>query len=339
MSMKLTMRLGERSYDIILKSGALAHVNQLINLNRKVLIITDSGVPAQYAQTIKAQCGEGIIATVPQGEASKSLAQYSALLSLMLTHHFTRGDAVVAVGGGVVGDLAGFVAASYMRGIAFINCPTTTLAQIDSSIGGKVAVNLDSTKNIVGAFYQPQLVVADPATLDTLLPRHYVEGLAEAIKAGLIADAGLFELFETADVHEKIEQIIYRSLVVKKSMVEQDERETGVRASLNFGHTLGHAIESYCNLGEFYHGECVALGMLPMIEDAYLRRRVRAVYKKLGLPCSIQYNGDAVFDILRHDKKAETSEITIVKVPHAGAFRLDRVPLCDVRPLVKEGVR
>ncbi|MEG1641318.1 MAG: iron-containing alcohol dehydrogenase, partial [Ruthenibacterium sp.] len=145
--MKLTMRLNERSYDIIVKSGALRRVSQLVNLNRKVLVVTDSGVPKAYAETVLQQCGEGFLAVVPQGEASKSIACFESLSQQLLEHHFGRNDAVVAVGGGVVGDLAGFVAASYMRGIAFINCPTTTLAQVDSSIGGKVAVNLCDTKN------------------------------------------------------------------------------------------------------------------------------------------------------------------------------------------------
>ncbi|MEG1407964.1 MAG: 3-dehydroquinate synthase family protein, partial [Ruthenibacterium sp.] len=224
--MKLTMRLNERSYDIIVKSGALRRVSQLVNLNRKVLVVTDSGVPKAYAETVLQQCGEGFLAVVPQGEASKSIACFESLSQQLLEHHFGRNDAVVAVGGGVVGDLAGFVAASYMRGIAFINCPTTTLAQVDSSIGGKVAVNLCGTKNVVGAFYQPSLVVADIATLKTLTPRHFAAGLAEAVKSGLLADEDLFTLFEEGEIHENLEEIIYRSLVVKKNIVEQDERET-----------------------------------------------------------------------------------------------------------------
>ncbi|MEG2165182.1 MAG: 3-dehydroquinate synthase [Ruthenibacterium sp.] len=337
--MKLTMRLNERSYDIIVKSGALRRVSQLVNLNRKVLVVTDSGVPKAYAETVLQQCGEGFLAVVPQGEASKSIACFESLSQQLLEHHFGRNDAVIAVGGGVVGDLAGFVAASYMRGIAFINCPTTTLAQVDSSIGGKVAVNLCDTKNVVGAFYQPSLVVADIATLKTLTPRHFAAGLAEAVKSGLLADEDLFTLFEEGEIHENLEEIIYRSLVVKKNIVEQDERETGLRAVLNFGHTLGHAVESYCHLGGLYHGECVALGMLPMIETPTLRRRTRAVYQKLGLPCSVKYDGDAIFELITHDKKASGNTITLVKVKKAGECRLETVPLASLRAIVKEGIR
>ena len=330
--MKLTMRLGARSYDIILKRGALKNLSALINLNRKVFIVTDSGVPAQYAETVRAQCKEGLVYTVPQGEGSKSLAVYQKLLEAMLEAGFGRGDAVVAVGGGVVGDLAGFVAATYMRGVDFINCPTTTLSQIDSSIGGKVAVDLGRTKNIVGAFWQPKLVVVDPDTLATLPRRHFVNGLAESVKMSLTCDA-------------ELETIIRRSLLIKKSVVERDETEQGLRAILNFGHTLGHGIEAVKGIGGrrktgLYHGECVALGMLPMIEDASLRRRTRAVYKKLGLPSRIRYDGDEIFEFIRHDKKTgPDGAITVVKVPRLGECRLDKVPLEDLKAIIGEGVR
>ena len=311
--MKLTMRLGVRSYDIIIKQGGLSRVGQLINLNRRVLVVSDTGVPEAYLKTVLAQCREGVPVVLPQGEGTKSLECFGQLLTVMLEHGFTRGDAVLALGGGVVGDLAGFAAASYMRGVTFINCPTTTLSQIDSSIGGKTAINLAGTKNTVGAFYQPSLVVADPDTLKSLPERHFINGLAEAVKAGLIADEGLFELFETEDAHEKIEEIVYRSLVMKKNVVERDEREAGLRATLNFGHTLGHAIESANHLGGLYHGECVALGMLPMIDDKALRKRTIALYKKLGLPGSIQYDGDEIFRFATHDKKASGGGEGLIK--------------------------
>ena len=177
---KLTMNLGERSYDIILKNGALENLYQFARLDRKVAVVTDSGVPAEYAQRVADQCRESTIITVPQGEASKSFKILETVLRQMLEFNMGRGDLVVAVGGGVVGDLAGFAAAIYMRGIDFINCPTTTLSMIDSSIGGKTAVDLGDTKNIVGAFWQPKLVIVDPATLSTLPRRHYINGLAEA---------------------------------------------------------------------------------------------------------------------------------------------------------------
>ena len=277
---KLTMNLGERSYDIILKNGALENLYQFARLDRKVAVVTDSGVPAEYAQRVADQCRESTIITVPQGEASKSFKILESVLRQMLEFNMGRGDLVVAVGGGVVGDLAGFAAAIYMRGIDFINCPTTTLSMIDSSIGGKTAVDLGDTKNIVGAFWQPKLVIVDPATLSTLPRRHYINGLAEAVKAGLLADPELFAIFEKGDIDTQINEIIYRSLRFKKNIVEQDETERGMRKALNFGHTIGHGIEAVKGIKGrrtvgLFHGECVALGMLPMIEARSRSSRCR----------------------------------------------------------------
>ena len=210
---KLTMNLGERSYDIIVKSGSLENLYQFARLDRRVAVVTDSGVPAQYAQRVADQCKDARIITVPQGEASKSFKILESVLRQMLDFGMGRGDLVVAVGGGVVGDLAGFAASIYMRGIDFINCPTTTLSMIDSSIGGKTAVDLGDTKNIVGAFWQPKLVIVDPDTLSTLPRRHYINGLAEAVKASLLADPELFAIFEKGDIDAQIGEIICRSTV------------------------------------------------------------------------------------------------------------------------------
>ena len=320
---KLTMNLGERSYDIILKNGALENLYQFARLDRKVAVVTDSGVPAEYAQRVADQCRESTIITVPQGEASKSFKILETVLRQMLEFNMGRGDLVVAVGGGVVGDLAGFAAAIYMRGIDFINCPTTTLSMIDSSIGGKTAVDLGDTKNIVGAFWQPKLVIVDPATLSTLPRRHYINGLAEAVKAGLLADPELFAIFEKGDIDTQISEIIYRSLRFKKNVVEQDETERGMRKALNFGHTIGHGIEAVKGIKGrrtvgLFHGECVALGMLPMIESKALQKRVRAVYRRLGLPVRTTYNKEKVLAEMLHDKKAQGGQITVIKVPGLG---------------------
>lgn len=337
--MKLTMSLGKRSYDIIVRRGALSRVGQLANLQRKVLVVSDEGVPQNYVDTVLAQCKMGYSVRLPQGEQSKSMACFELLLTKMLEYGFTRSDVVVAVGGGVMGDLAGFAAASYMRGISFINCPTTTLSQIDSSIGGKTAINLAGTKNTVGAFHQPSLVIVDADTLATLPKRHFVNGLAEAVKAGLIADEALFELFETEQIEEQIEEVIYRSLVMKKNVVEKDEREQGQRAILNFGHTIGHAIESATQLSGLFHGESVALGMLPMIEEDALRQRTKKVLERLGLPTSITYQGDAIYQYMCSDKKADSDGmITIVKVPKLGTVTLEKIQLKEMRTVIGEGI-
>ena len=220
-SMKLTMQLKSRSYDIILKAGCLANLHQFTNVQgRKVFVLTDSGVPADYAKIVAGQCQDSTVYTIPQGEGSKCLKVYGQVLQAMLEFGMDRKDLLVAVGGGVVGDLGGFCAASYMRGIDFVNCPTTVLSQVDSSIGGKTAIDLGETKNIVGAFWQPKVVLVDFDTLKTLPRRQIVNGLAEALKTGIIGDPQLFALFECEHPEENIEQIVYRSLKFKKKIVE-----------------------------------------------------------------------------------------------------------------------
>ena len=336
---KLTMNLGERSYDIILKNGALENLYQFARLDRRVAVVTDTGVPAEYAQRVADQCRDAKIITVPQGEASKSMKILESVLRQMLEFNMGRGDLVIAVGGGVVGDLAGFAASIYMRGIDFINCPTTTLSMIDSSIGGKTAIDLGETKNIVGAFWQPKVVLVDFDTLKTLPRRQVVNGLAEALKTGLIGDPQLFALFECEHPEENIEQIVYRSLKFKKKIVEQDEREGSVRACLNFGHTIGHGIEAVRGVRGrrttgLYHGECVALGMLPMIEDNALLKRTRAIYRTLGLPTRAGANREKVLAYMQHDKKTSGDHITVIKCPGLGCWRADKLPMTELPGLL-----
>lgn len=329
--MKLHVDLKENGYDIILEKGCLYRVSDFIDLKRKVMIITDDGVPLSYAKTIQEQCKEGYIHIIKQGEESKSLPVFQALCEDLLSHGFSRKDCVIALGGGVVGDVSGFVAASYMRGIDFIQIPTTTLSQIDSSIGGKVAINLTEVKNIIGAFYQPKAVFIDPDTLNTLPIRHFRNGLIEALKAGLIMDQQLFSLFEQESIEKHLEEIIYRSLLVKKKVVEEDEKEMGLRKILNFGHTIGHAIESYYHLDSYLHGECVSMGMLYFIEDEALKEKVLNIYKKLHMPALPSFNKEEVYKLLCKDKKASGKSITIVKVKECGKAILEEIPLKDIK--------
>ena len=326
--MILHLDLPQNGYDIVLERGCLRRAGELLSLDRRVLIVTDDGVPAAYAETLAAQCRESVIVTLPQGEGSKSFACLERLCRTMLEHRFTRTDCVVAVGGGVVGDLAGFAAASFMRGIDFYNCPTTVLSQVDSSIGGKVAVNLDHVKNIVGAFYQPRRVLIDPDVLATLPQRQIANGLAEAVKMSLTSDAELFSIFESGDALAQIDTVIERSLRIKKSVVEQDERESGLRRILNFGHTLGHGIEAQNAQNHLYHGECVALGMLPMCASP-VRERLLSVLRALGLPTEIKDDPSLILDAVTHDKKCAGSDISVVFVPEVGSFEIRRLPLTE----------
>ncbi|WP_316607754.1 3-dehydroquinate synthase [uncultured Ruminococcus sp.] len=330
----LRMNLGADSYDIVIERGALKRAGELLNLDRKVLVLTDDGVPAEYAAAVAGQAKDGTVFTVLQGEDSKSLERFGEILSKMLSLGFTRKDAVVAVGGGVVGDLAGFAASAYMRGVDFYNIPTTVLSQVDSSIGGKTAVNLDGIKNIVGAFYQPKKVLVDLDLLATLPDRQISNGLAEAVKMSLTSDADLFELFEKGNIKENLDEIITRSLIIKKNVVEQDEKEQGLRKILNFGHTIGHGIESFEHLNGLYHGECVALGMIPMVGDE-VRPRLLRVLERLNLPTSVSLDADEVYRAMTHDKKGEGDTVTITTVPAPGQFEMKKVQFEELIPMIE----
>lgn len=330
----LHMDLGPDSYDIVIERGALRKAGEYLNLDRKVLVLTDDGVPSEYAAAAAAQAKDGTVFTVPSGEGSKSIERFSGILSEMLRLGFSRKDAVVAVGGGVAGDLAGFAASAYMRGVDFYNIPTTALSQVDSAIGGKTAVNLDGIKNIVGAFYQPEKVLVDLDLLDTLPQRQISNGLAEAVKMSLTSDRELFELFEKGNISDNMDEIITRSLMIKKSVVEQDEKEQGLRKILNFGHTIGHGIESFEHLNGLYHGECVALGMIPMVSDE-LRPRLIKVLESLNLPTSVKLNPDEVYAAMTHDKKGEGESVTVTVVTEPGKYELKKVRFSDLYPLIK----
>ncbi|MCQ2523398.1 MAG: 3-dehydroquinate synthase [Lachnospiraceae bacterium] len=318
--MNITVNLGINSYDIVLDGGTLERIGKECNLNRKVLIVTDSGVPAEYAAMVGRQCKEPYFEVVESGEASKSLENFAKLHRALLNNGFNRKDCIVAVGGGVVGDLCGFVASTYMRGIDFYNVPTTVLSQVDSSIGGKTAIDFEGVKNVVGTFYQPKKVIIDFDVLDSLEPRQVVNGLSEAIKMAFTFDKALFEEIENMNTFPEIFSIIAKSILIKKDVVEKDEKESGLRKVLNFGHTLGHGIEAQKE-GELLHGECVALGMTAMCEGQ-VRERLLKVLKKFSLPTSCDFDYEKALEFITHDKKANGSTISAIVVNEIGTFEI-----------------
>ena len=322
--MILTVSLPRNAYDVVIERGCLQRAGKLLKLDRKVLVVTDDGVPAEYAAAAASQCAQPSVITVPAGEQSKSFETLQLLLGRMLELDFDRGDCVLAVGGGVVGDLSGFAASMYMRGIDFYNIPTTLLSQVDSSIGGKTAVNFGGIKNTVGAIWQPKRVLVDPDLLKTLPARQISAGLAEALKESMTSDAELFRLFE-ADPMTQLEEIIAGSLKIKADVVAQDERETGLRRILNFGHTIGHGIESCQGLSGLYHGECVALGMIPMCATA-VRARLLPVLRKLNLPVRTDLDPARIYEAMRHDKKAQEDGVLCVYVDEIGSCRVEKTP-------------
>lgn len=319
--MIIPVNLGTDSYDIVLERGCIRRAGELLRLDRKVLVVTDDGVPEAYAKTVADQCGEARIETLPQGEENKNFAGFERLLRAMLDFGMTRKDCVAAVGGGVIGDMAGFAAACYMRGIDFYNIPTTVLSQVDSSIGGKTAIDLDGIKNIVGAFYQPKRVLIDPEVLETLPDRQVANGMAEAVKMAVCFDAEGFALAEGYRIGARPDRLIENALRIKKRVVEEDVKEQGLRRALNFGHTLGHGIESLHAENGLYHGECVALGMLPMCSDA-VRPRLKAVLEQLGLPTVCSEDPGRVMAAVIHDKKADHGKIMAVVCEEAGSCRI-----------------
>lgn len=331
--MKLTVEIPNHKYNVHIKKGILNEISKYIDLDRKVLIVTDDMIPEEYVTAVQKQCPESFLATVHAGEQSKCFIYLQFIWNALLDNGFGRKDLLIALGGGVVGDLTGFAAATYMRGIDYINIPTSTLSQIDSSIGGKTAMNLGDVKNIVGAFHQPRAVFVDTDVLTTLDDRNFYNGLAEAVKAGMIGDKELFELFEAmpadreAIQNDYIEQIITKALTVKKNVVEQDERESGPRQVLNFGHTIGHAIESAGELEGMLHGEAISCGMLAVTEDAAVKERLQKVLEKLNLPTTYDYPADTLREIITHDKKANGNKITMVQVKEIGKADLVKLPI------------
>ncbi|MBQ6570193.1 MAG: 3-dehydroquinate synthase, partial [Clostridia bacterium] len=256
--MIIPVKYSDSGYDIIIEKNAISHIKDYINPAGRAVVVSDDNVPEQYWKSVSEQFENTVTHIIPHGEQSKCMTEFCDLLSKMLSVNFTRKDCVIAVGGGVVGDLSGFAAACYMRGIDFYNIPTTLLSQIDSSIGGKTAIDFDGIKNVVGAFHQPRRVVIDPEVLSTLDKRQLMAGLAEAIKIAATCDAELFELICKSDnLYNDISEIIARAVNLKKEVVEKDPKESHLRKVLNFGHTIGHGVESYCQ-GDLLHGECVA---------------------------------------------------------------------------------
>lgn len=333
--MQMIVNLKDKSYPILIEQGAILDIKKIIDTDRKIAIISDEQVPEYLIGIIKSQCPNHFVLRFPQGETSKNFQQYEELLRKCIEHDMTRKDAIVAIGGGVTGDLAGFVAASYMRGIDFYNIPTTLLAQVDSSVGGKVAIDVDSYKNIIGAFHQPKAVLIDPNILSTLSRRQIHNGLVESLKMGLTCDVQLVELFEQDTLD--IPQIIERSINVKRQVVEQDEKESGLRKILNFGHTIGHAIEGAYGLDTYLHGECVAMGMLFFIEDQPLKERVLSIYKRLDLPKVPDYNIDILMSYIQHDKKSSAHTVSIVKVRQAGTFEIEEMTYEQIRNVLERG--
>ena len=334
----LTVALPGREYDIVIERGLLDRsgllCREVLPRAKKLFVITDSNVSKLYAeQVIKSLERSGFavhLETVPAGEPSKSPAQLAALWEAMMAFGLTRTDAVAALGGGVVGDLAGFAAATVLRGVDFIQIPTTLLAQVDSSVGGKVAIDLNAGKNLAGAFWQPKRVLIDPEVLHTLPDRTFSDGMAEVIKYGCIRDRAFFDLLDQcggrSGVMDHIEDVLYTCCDLKRQVVLEDERDTGVRMTLNFGHTIGHAFELAGNYETWTHGQGVAAGMhwaarvgvgLGVTPEEAVPA-IQSILEKYSLPTDIPCPWAVMTQAIGLDKKNTGGDIHLIVLTRLG---------------------
>ncbi len=309
-----------------------------------VLVVTDTNVAPHYLErtenTLKNAGFSVISEIIPEGEPSKNLVNYEKLLRRMAAAHLTRADTVVALGGGVTGDLAGFAAASYLRGIRLVQVPTTLLAMVDSSVGGKTAVDLPEGKNLVGAFHQPALVLCDLDTLDTLPQAVFREGCAEVIKTAILFDRPLFEDLKRDGLNFNRESVIARCVEHKRDIVAEDEFETGSRKLLNLGHTLGHAVEK-CSGYAVAHGAAVAIGTAAMAR-AFCREdgeEIHAVLQKFGLPLTTEFTPEELAEAALADKKRQGDTVTLVVPTAVGKCELCRLPVSELQSVFEAGMQ
>ena len=317
---------------IILGNNILTSIFNYYPLdNKKVLIISDDGVPSFYYEKILKQCKDGYKYIIKSGEESKNIDNYYLINKFLLNNEFTRNDLIIAVGGGVVGDLAAFVASTFKRGLDFINIPTTSLSMIDSSVGGKTAINFEGVKNVIGTFYQPKLVLIDFETLKTLDKRNFNNGLIEALKMGLIKDEEIISLFN--DFSKNIEKIIIKSIENKIEIIEKDEKEKNLRKILNFGHTIGHAIEINNKL---LHGEAIARGMLYLLNDE-IKLKLIKILDQLEIPREYDLDYLQILSIIKNDKKMNGDYLDLVVVEKIGQATIKKVTLKEIEKILKEG--
>ncbi|MCR5207415.1 MAG: 3-dehydroquinate synthase [Eubacterium sp.] len=329
---KLSVNAGS-GYKILIEKGILSSCGDYINnitSAEKVCVVSDTNVFPLYGDAV---CGglerSGFKVSefiYPAGEESKTTDTVLKLVAFLAENKFTRSDLVVALGGGVCGDMAGFAAAIYLRGIDFVQLPTSLLAQVDSSVGGKTAVDLKEGKNLVGAFHQPSLVLIDPLTLETLPPHYFSDGMAEAVKMGCIKSRSLFEKIENEEPEDIIGDIIYECVSLKAEVVERDEKEKGERALLNFGHTAGHAIEKLHGFKDITHGEAVGIGMLLIcraaekngLTESGCADRIEKVLKKLALKTADENALCDIVSAMSSDKKRGSDGIKLILIKNIG---------------------
>lgn len=335
------------SYNIYIQRNLLKNCGEIIAKtvkSRTAAVITDDIVDNLYYETVKNTLisqGFSVFKFVfKNGEASKSAETLNNIYSFLCKNNITRSDCIIALGGGVTGDIAGYAAATFLRGIKYIQIPTTLLAQIDSSVGGKTAIDLPCGKNLVGAFKQPECVICDPDVLSTLSSEILSDGMAEAIKYGMIRDADLFDIISSHNidnVNDVIDEIIYKCISIKRDVVEADEFDTNERMILNFGHTLGHSVESYFNYEKYTHGSAVAIGMYIMTEktcEKNILLKLESCLNNYNLPHSCDAQSSELVKLCGNDKKRAGSYINFIVCEKIGHAEIRKLPFSDFKNFI-----
>ena len=326
----INIPIKDNSYNVYIKRGLLSDISNYIDLNREIIIITDDFIPKTYLNTIKKEMSNLNIFEVPQGEESKSMEIAYSIIEDMINTYITRNCLIIALGGGVIGDLAGFIASIYMRGVDFIQIPTTLLSQIDSSIGGKVGINASNMKNAIGSFYQPKMVLIDPNTLETLAEREFNNGIAEMIKYGMISDKSIFLDLLEKNIMLNIDDYIEKCIIAKKKYVINDVFDKGERQNLNFGHTIGHAIEKYSNFS-LLHGESISIGMALMSKKYDYYDLLMKLFTKYSLPFNYEYDKEKLYNYIKTDKKATSNLLNIVLVEEIGTSFIKQINIEEIK--------
>lgn len=317
----------QKNYSILIENNLLNNLKDYLNDDKFYVIISDDQIPKKYIELVKNSCPKNLFISFPAGEDSKSFNQYERIISILQENNIKRDACIIALGGGVTGDLSGFVASTYLRGIELIQIPTSLLAQVDSSVGGKVAINSNHSKNSVGSFYAPSIVLIDPLTLNTLSRRHINNGVAEIIKYGMIYSRELFYEILNNDILSDIELYIYKSLIIKKHYVEEDEFDTSLRQILNFGHTYGHAYEKYYSYNKYFHGEAVALGMVKATNNKGTKEELIKILNKYNLPTKDDAPDVELKKLIKNDKKNTSNHLNMIKVDEIGEAYIQKVSL------------
>ncbi len=351
---KLNINLDKNEYEILIENGIISNVgNEIKKIYQatNIAVITDENVYEIFGDTLEASLVNSnfkpIFIRVKPGETSKSLDTLKSVYNNLVNSGITRGDLIIALGGGVVGDLAGFAASTYLRGIDYVQIPTSLLAQIDSSIGGKVAVNLQEGKNLIGSFYHPKVVLIDPSALKSLPDKFVKDGLGEAVKYGCIKDEELFNILSNIKSNEElfdnIEDIIFKCCSIKKQVVEIDEKDKGLRMLLNFGHTLGHAIEKYYNYENYSHGQAISIGMYNLTKKSeqlgYTKQgtaeKIKTIFTNLDIEYSLpNVNMEVIRESVRLDKKNISGNMNIILLKEIGSSFIESVKLENIEKFI-----